>query len=83
MDGLIRDSVSPDPARRDRARLWMQPGSYACSTPKIDRIVDLAGAQQGVVGAQLSGAGLGGLRHDPGPNRGGGANAETFDPGLA
>ena len=60
MDRLIRDSVSPDPARRERARLWTQPGSYACSTPKIDRIVDLAGAQPGVVGAQLSGAGLGG-----------------------
>ena len=60
LDRLIRDSFSPDPARRERARLWMQPGSYACSTPKIDRIVDLACARRGVVGAQLSGAGLGG-----------------------
>lgn len=60
MDRLIQDSFSLDPARRERARLWMQPGSYACSTPRIDRIVDLACAQRGVVGAQLSGAGLGG-----------------------
>ncbi len=60
MDRLIRDSFSPDPARRENAELWMQPGSYSCSTSKIDRIVDLADAQPGVVGAQLSGAGLGG-----------------------
>ena len=60
MDRLIRDSFSPDPARRRNARLWRQSGSYSCSTPKIDRIVDLAGARPGVVGAQLSGAGLGG-----------------------
>ena len=36
----------------------MQSGSYFCSTPKIDRIVDVAGAKPGVVGAQLTGAGL-------------------------
>jgi N-acetylgalactosamine kinase len=60
LDRLIRESCSPDSARREHASLWMQPGSYSCSTPKIDRIVDLAGAQSGVVGAQLSGAGLGG-----------------------
>ena len=35
-------------------------GAYACSTPDIDRMVDLAGAVPGVVGAQLAGAGLGG-----------------------
>ena len=60
LDRLIRESFSLDSARREHASLWMQPGSYSCSTPKIDRIVDLAGAQPGVVGAQLSGAGLGG-----------------------
>ncbi len=60
LDRLIRDSFAPDSTRREYASLWMQPGSYSCSTPKIDRIVDLAGAQSGVVGAQLSGAGLGG-----------------------
>ncbi|HNQ87178.1 MAG TPA: galactokinase family protein [Verrucomicrobiota bacterium] len=35
-------------------------GSYACSTPELDRIVDLALRCPGVEGAQLAGAGLGG-----------------------
>jgi len=35
-------------------------GAYACSTPDIDRMVDLVRALPGVVGAQLAGAGLGG-----------------------
>ncbi|HWQ92358.1 MAG TPA: hypothetical protein VN673_11845, partial [Clostridia bacterium] len=35
-------------------------GSYGCSLPEIDRIVDLAIQQPGVRGAQLAGAGLGG-----------------------
>ncbi len=36
------------------------PGAYACSTPEIDHLTDLATALDGVIGAQLSGAGLGG-----------------------
>jgi len=40
--------------------LSLQPGRYGCSTQKIDRIVDIVSATKGVVGAQLSGAGLGG-----------------------
>lgn len=36
------------------------PGAYACSTPDIDYLTDLATSVDGVVGAQLSGAGLGG-----------------------
>jgi N-acetylgalactosamine kinase len=35
-------------------------GSYACSLPELDRIVDVARRQPGVAGAQLAGAGLGG-----------------------
>lgn len=35
-------------------------GSYECSIPEIDRIVDIACELQGVEGAQLAGAGLGG-----------------------
>ncbi len=35
-------------------------GSYACSLPELDRIVDIARKQEGVEGAQLAGAGLGG-----------------------
>jgi N-acetylgalactosamine kinase len=42
------------------ADLGLQPGRYACSTPAIDQLVDVAGATEGVIGAQLSGAGLGG-----------------------
>lgn len=57
---LIDDLKSEDPARVRRAQLEMQPGGYACSTPEIDFIVDLAKSVPGVIGAQLSGAGLGG-----------------------
>ncbi len=44
----------------EEANLENQPGSYFCSTPEIDFIVDTACSIQGVCGAQLSGAGLGG-----------------------
>ncbi len=60
LGSLIRDAASESPARRAQAALWAQPGRYACSTRQIDRIVDLACAVPGVVGAQLAGAGLGG-----------------------
>ncbi len=60
LERLGRDAASEDPARRARAALWAQPGRYACSTPQIDYMVDLVSAQEGVVGAQLAGAGLGG-----------------------
>jgi len=36
------------------------PGGYRCSIPEIDFIVDFMKAQPGVLGAQISGAGLGG-----------------------
>jgi N-acetylgalactosamine kinase len=42
------------------ASLADEPGAYACSTPDIDALVDLALEAPGVLGAQLSGAGLGG-----------------------
>ena len=57
---LIADLTSEDPRRVLRAQLYMQPGNYRCSTPQIDRMVDIAVALPGVVGAQLAGAGLGG-----------------------
>jgi len=60
LDRLILDAASEDPVRQARAALPAQPGRYACSTPRIDYMVDLAGAQEGVIGAQLAGAGLGG-----------------------
>ncbi len=42
-----------------RVPLWKQGGSYRCSTPAIDFLVDTA-LGVGALGAQLSGAGLGG-----------------------
>jgi len=42
------------------AALHYQPGGYGCSTPLIDEMIDLALSIPGVIGAQLSGAGLGG-----------------------
>ncbi|MBM3333328.1 hypothetical protein FJY63_01580, partial [Candidatus Sumerlaeota bacterium] len=60
LDRLIRLSQSDDPADRERAALVNQPGAYGCSTPEIDEMIDIANATEGVVGAQLVGAGLGG-----------------------
>ncbi|HSW46652.1 MAG TPA: NTP transferase domain-containing protein [Phycisphaerae bacterium] len=60
MHGLIDDLTSEDPDRVLRAQLYMQPGTYACSTEEIDRMVDIACAVPGVAGAQIAGAGLGG-----------------------
>lgn len=57
---LIEDLESGDPERVIRAQLQWQPGSYHCSIPAIDRMVDIALTTEGVVGAQLAGAGLGG-----------------------
>jgi N-acetylgalactosamine kinase len=42
------------------AQIENQPGGYACSTPEIDFIVDTVNKIDGVLGSQLSGAGLGG-----------------------
>jgi len=60
LDRLIRLARSDDPAEREKASLAHQPGAYGCSTPEIDEMVDIATATEGVVGAQLVGAGLGG-----------------------
>ena len=60
LKGLADDLVSEDPQRVLNAQLYMQPGSYACSTPQIDRMVDIVCSVPGVVGAQIAGAGLGG-----------------------
>ncbi len=60
LDRLITEVTSGDPERRADAALWTQPGRYACSTPEIDLLVDIACSTKGVLGAQLAGAGLGG-----------------------
>jgi len=41
-------------------QLKEQPGRYACSTEEIDHLIDIANEVEGVIGAQLAGAGLGG-----------------------
>lgn len=56
----IEDLQSEDPDRVLAGQLYAQTGSYACSIPEIDCMVDIALAIPGVLGAQLSGAGLGG-----------------------
>lgn len=43
----------------EKIPFFRQPGSYRCSTPAIDFLVDTS-LQEGAFGAQLSGAGLGG-----------------------
>ena len=60
VDELIARCEGLTPLSESGAALWQQPGGYACSTPEIDLMVDTALAQEGVLGAQLSGAGLGG-----------------------
>ena len=57
---LINDLASEDPEKVLNAQLYNQPGSYSCSTPEIDKMVDLASTVEGVAGAQIAGAGLGG-----------------------
>ena len=57
---LIDDLESGIPERVVGAQLEWQPGSYHCSVPEIDAMVDIASSSRGVVGVQLAGAGLGG-----------------------
>ncbi|MHC4425008.1 MAG: galactokinase [Planctomycetota bacterium] len=60
IDALISDLESGDPRRIGRASLWRQSGGYNVSLPEIDMLVDIARATEGVVGAGLVGAGMGG-----------------------
>jgi galactokinase len=60
IDALICDLESGDPQRAERASLWRQGGGYNVSLPEIDMLVDIALASDGVVGAGLVGAGMGG-----------------------
>lgn len=54
------DDVMETLASRGHSDLVLQAGAYACSTPQIDRMVDIALSVNGVLGAQILGAGLGG-----------------------
>jgi N-acetylgalactosamine kinase len=60
IDTLIDDLESGIPERMNRARLWRQGGGYNVSLPEIDTLVDIALATEGVIGAGLVGAGMGG-----------------------
>lgn len=54
------DRIHLEAPRFDPAKdLHLQPGDYNCSIPEIDGMVDVA-MDAGAVGAQISGAGLGG-----------------------
>ena len=57
---LIDNLSSENPEKVREAQIYRQPGGYACSTPTIDNLCDFIVKQEGVLGAELSGAGLGG-----------------------
>jgi len=57
---LIDDLKSGDPQQVSGAQLQWQPGRYHCSLPEIDRMIHISLQTDGVAGAQLAGAGLGG-----------------------
>ena len=54
------DRVSGIPFAGKGTTLAEACGAYACSTPRIDSLCDLMNATEGVLGSELSGAGLGG-----------------------
>lgn len=60
LDRLSLLAASDDPEEAEKAALHRQAGGYACSCWEIDQMVDAALRVPGVVGAQLSGAGMGG-----------------------
>ncbi|MHC4325088.1 MAG: hypothetical protein ACYSUX_12560, partial [Planctomycetota bacterium] len=60
IDALIGDLESGDPGRMSRAGLWRQGGGYNVSLPELDMLVDIALETEGVIGAGLVGAGMGG-----------------------
>ena len=60
IDALIGDLESGDTGRMSWAELWRQGGGYNVSLPEIDTLVDIALATEGVIGAGLVGAGMGG-----------------------
>ena len=57
LDKLILESNNP---QKEEAKLYMQSGGYRCSTEELDRLVDIAQGVKGVMGAGLTGGGLGG-----------------------
>jgi hypothetical protein len=60
LERTLEDLSSGDPGRAQRAGLAFQPGGYDCSVPELDCLVDIAKNVPGVLGASLTGGGLGG-----------------------
>jgi N-acetylgalactosamine kinase len=60
IDALVSDLESGNAERMSRAELWRQGGGYNVSLPELDMLVDIALATEGVIGAGLVGAGMGG-----------------------
>jgi galactokinase len=60
LDKLIKYLQEKDPVKREKSRLYQQPGGYEVSCKELDELVDLARSVKGVLGAGLVGAGLGG-----------------------
>ena len=60
LNRCIEDLAGENPQKVLQAQLYLQPGSYRCSTREIDQFVDIALQTPGVIGAQIAGAGLGG-----------------------
>ncbi len=60
LNHLISEIRSRETTRKDTAALQFQPGGYRCSVPDVDRMVDICARVDGVAGAGLTGAGLGG-----------------------
>jgi len=60
IDALIGDLESGDAGRISRAELWRQGGGYNVSLEELDTLVDIALGTEGVIGAGLVGAGMGG-----------------------
>ena len=59
-DAKLKTLIKLAEENNENAQLYKQPGGYACSTKEIDVLVDKVLLQKGVLGAQISGAGLGG-----------------------
>lgn len=57
---LIEYSESDNEKERKKAEIYYQSGAYRCSVEDVDFIVDLVKNIEGVKGAKITGAGLGG-----------------------
>jgi N-acetylgalactosamine kinase len=59
-DDVMAELIADARSGSAETALALQPGAYSCSIPQIDRMVDIALSVEGVLGAQILGAGLGG-----------------------